>query len=112
MRAKELITDDLIRDRQSKKDMFVNKLKDPAAQEINDIVNELNHAVQGYSFDVYNADKELATIIGLPPGMDIETQEGNLIGNIKGLISNSQHWTFKAFRGDVEEEFALYAVRK
>lgn len=93
------------------KDKFVGNLKDPAAQEINDIANELNRAAQGYSFDVYNADKELATIIGNPPRMDSETQEGNLIGNIKGLISNSQHWEFKAFYGDVEEEFAVYVVR-
>lgn len=101
----------ILRADQDKKEVFVGKLKDPAAQELSDIANELNQSVQGYSFDVYNADKELATIIGLPPGMDIETG-GNLIGNIKGMIVNSQHWTYKAFRGDVEEEFAVYVVRK
>ena len=113
MRYKELINDDLIRNKQTKKDMFVGKLKDPAAQELSDITNELNKsASRGYSFNAYNADKELATIIGIPPRMDSETQEGNMIGNIKGIISNAQHWEFKASYGDVEEEFAVYVVRK
>lgn len=95
------------------KSEFVTGLKDPAAKELGDITNELNKsASRGYSFNAYHADKELATIIGIPPRMDIETQEGNLIGNIKGIISNSQHWDFKAHRGDVEEEFAVYVVRR
>jgi len=95
------------------KDKFVGNLKDPAATELQDIVDRLiQSASRGYSFNAYNADKELATIIGIPPRMDIETQEGNLIGNIKGIIKSSQHWAFKAFRGDVEEEFAVYVVRK
>ncbi len=112
MRYSEL-TDDVIRKKQNRKDMFVGKLKDPAAQELSDIANELNQsASRGYSFNAYNPDKELATIIGIPPRMDIETQESNMIGNIKGIISNSQHWKYKAFRGDVEEEFAVYVVRK
>jgi hypothetical protein len=103
----------ILRADQDKKEVFVGKLKDPAAQELSDIANELNQsASRGYSFNAYNADKELATIIGIPPGMDIETQESNMIGNIKGIISNSQHWTYKAFRGDVEEEFAVYVIRK
>jgi len=95
------------------KDEFVTGLKDPAAKEISDIANTLNvEGSRGYSFNAYNADKELATIIGIPPRMDIETQEGSLVENIKGLINNSVHWKFKAFRGDVEEEFAVYVVRK
>ena len=95
------------------KDEFVTGLKDPAAKELNDIANQLNvSASRGYSFNAYNADKELATIIGNPPGMDTETQEGNIIQYIKRLIEFSDHWSFKAFRGDVEEEFAVYVVRK
>ena len=94
-------------------DEFKQKLKDPAASELQEIANTLNKTgSRGYSFNAYNADKELATIIGIPPRMDIETQEGNLVENIKGLVNNSQHWTFKAFKGDVEEEFAVYVVRK
>jgi len=92
---------------------FKGKLKDPAAAELQEIANTLNvTGSRGYSFNAYNADKELATIIGIPPRMDIETQEGNLVENIKGLINNSIHWSYKAFRGDVEEEFAVYVVRK
>lgn len=95
------------------KDEFVGNLKDPAAQELQKIANTLNvEGSRGYSFNAYNADKDLATIIGIPPRMDIETQEGNLVENIKGFINNSDHWAFKAFRGDVEEEFAVYVVRK
>jgi hypothetical protein len=95
------------------KDEFVTGLKDPAAKELSDMANEMNRsASRGYSFNAYNADKELATIIGIPPRMDIETQETNVIGNIKGILSRSNYWVFKAHRGDVEEEFAVYVVRK
>jgi hypothetical protein len=92
---------------------FKLKLSDPAAYELNEIANTLNKTgSRGYSFNSYNEDKELGTIIGIPPRMDIETEEGNLVENIKGLISKSRHWAFKAFRGDVEQEFAVYVVRK
>ena len=95
------------------KDEFVTGLKDPAAKELSDIANELNvTGSRGYSFNAYNADKELATIIGLPPRMGEETREGNLVEHIKDYIRKSDHWDFKAFRGDVEEEFAVYVVRK
>ena len=91
---------------------FKLKLKDPAAYELQEIANTLNQtASRGYSFNAYNADKELATIIGKPPLMDIETQEGNLVEPIKRMVNSSQYWNFKAFRGDVEEEFACYVVR-
>ena len=92
---------------------FKHKLTDPAAYELQEIANTLNQtASRGYSFNAYNADKELATIIGNPPSMDIETQEGNIIESIKRIVNSSQHWAFKANRGDVEEEFAVYVVRK
>ena len=92
---------------------FKLKLTDPAAYELNEIANTLNKtSSRGYSFNSYNEDKELGTIIGIPPRMDIETEEGNIVENIKGVISKSRHWSFKAFRGDVEQEFAVYVVRK
>ncbi len=95
------------------KDKFVGNLKDPAAQELQDVQTMLNNtASRGYSFVVYNADKELATIIGNPPGMDVETQEGNLIEFIKRAVNNTEHWSYKAWKGDVEEEFAVYVVRR
>ena len=95
------------------KDKFVGNLKDPAAQELQEIANTLNiEASRGYSFNAYNADKDLATIIGVPPRMDIETQESNMIAGIKGLVNTSDHWEYKAWKGDVEEEFAVYVVRK
>ncbi len=99
-------SDDDVRD-------FKHKLTDPAAYELQEIANTLNQtASRGYSFNAYNADKELGTIIGKPPLMDIETQEGNIIASIKALVNSSQHWAFKAYRGDVEDEFAVYVVRK
>lgn len=94
-------------------DEFKQKLKDPAAAELQEIANQLNiTGSRGYSFNAYNADKELATIIGLPPRMGEETREGNLVEHIKDYIRKSKHWAFKAFKGDVEEEFAVYVVRK
>ena len=87
--------------------------KDPAAQELQDVVTKLNQsASRGYSFNAYHADKKLATIIGIPPSMDVETQEGNMIEYIKRLINGSQYWAWKTWRGDVEEEFACYVVRQ
>ena len=95
------------------RDKFVGNLKDPAAQEIQDLATMLNKtASRGYSFNVYNPDKDLATFIVIPPRMDIETQEGNLIEYIKQQVNASQHWAWKSWRGDVEEEFAVYVVRK
>lgn len=99
--------------REDNKDRFVGNLKDPAAQEIADIANEFNRsASRGYSFNIYNAGKDLATFIVLPPEMGIETEEGNMIEHMKAVINNSQHWSFKSWRGDVENEFAVYVVRK
>ena len=95
------------------KDKFVGNLKDPAAQEIADLTNQFNvKAGRGYSYNVYNADKDLATIIGRPPSMEVALAEGNLIEYIKRAINTSQHWSWKSWRGDVEEEFAVYVVRK
>jgi len=93
---------------------FVTGLKDPAAKEISDIANELNKsASRGYSFYAHNPDKELSTIIGNPPSMDIEPQVGNLIEYIKKVISTSTYWNYKTWQGDVENgEFAVYVVRK
>lgn len=100
--------------REERKEKFVGNLKDPAAQELSDIADMLNRkASRGYSFNAYSADKELATIIGIPPRMDIETQEGNLMEYIKRVINTSQHWSWKTWYGDVENgEFAVYVVRK
>jgi hypothetical protein len=95
------------------KEQFVRGITDPAAKEIHDVVNGMNQrAGRGYSFNVYNPDKQLATIIGNPPSMDIETQEGNMIEYIRGLVNNTTHWDYKTWKGDVEEEFAVYVVRK
>lgn len=95
------------------KDKFVGNLKDPAAQELSDIIEILNrNASRGYRFKAVHADKELATILGRPPGMEIETREGNIIEYIKRVINTSKHWSWKTNRGDVEEEFAVYVVRK
>ena len=97
----------------SKEADFLNQLEDPAAHEINALANAFNtSASRGYSFNVYHPDKELATFIVRPPGMDIETEEGNLIEYMKAAINKTQHWSFKSWRGDVEEEFAVYVVRK
>jgi hypothetical protein len=97
----------------SDKEQFVRGITDPAAKEIHDVVNDMNkRAGRGYSYNVYHPDKELATIIGTPPRMDIETQEGNLIEFIKGIVNNTQHWSYKAWNGDVENgDFSVYIVR-
>ena len=94
------------------KEQFVRGITDPAAKEIHDIATRVNEtAGRGWSINVYNADKELATIIGRPPGMDIQLKEGNMIEYIERLVNESQHWSYKAWKGDVEEEFAVYVVR-
>ena len=96
-----------------KKDRFVGNLKDPAAQELSDVATRANKtAGRGWSFNVYHADKQLATIIGRPPGMDTQLAEGNMIEFIKRIVNNTQHWTYKTWKGDVESEFAVYVVRK
>ena len=93
-------------------DEFKGKLKDPAAQELQDITKQLNKmAGRGYSFNAYNADKELATIIGTPPSMDVEMGEMNVVQFIKREINLGDHWSYKAWKGDAEEEIAVYVVR-
>ena len=95
------------------KGQFVGKLKDPVAQELQDLTVSLNKtAGRGWSFNAYNADKELATIIGRPPGMDVELQETNMIEYIKSIVNSTHGWKYKAWKGDVEEEFAVYVVRR
>jgi hypothetical protein len=95
------------------KSTFHRKLKDPAAQELADITNQLNKmAGRGYSFNAYNADKELATIIGVPPAMDVPIAEMNVVEFIKREINLGDHWSYKAWKGDAEEEIAVYVVRR
>ena len=94
------------------KEQFVRGITDPAAKEIHDVAKRANEtAGRGWSFNVYHADKQLATIIGRPPGMDTQLAEGNMIEFIKRIVNETQHWTYKSWRGDVESEFAVYVVR-
>ena len=94
------------------KEQFVRGITDPAAKEIHDIVNQLNKmAGRGYSFNVYNADKELATIIGIPPAMDVPIAERNVVAFVKRGIGLGDHWSYKTWKGDAEEEIAVYVVR-
>jgi len=96
----------------SDKEQFVRGIVDPAAKELHDIVNQLNKmAGRGYSFNAYNADKELATIIGNPPAMDVPIAEMNVVAFIKREIGLGDHWSYKAWKGDAEEEIAVYVVR-
>jgi len=95
------------------KDKFVGNLKDPVAQEAQSSADHLNKtAGRGYSFNAYSADKELCTIIGRPPGFEEELEEFNMIDHIRAVINKSQHWNYKTWNGDVEEEFAVYMVRR
>ena len=97
----------------SDKEQFVRGIADPAAKELHDIANQLNKmAGRGYSFNAYDADKESAQIVGNPPAMDTIIAEMDVVLFIKREVARGNHWAWKSWSGDAEEEITAYVIRK
>lgn len=94
---------------------FHRKLADPAAQELIEIVDDLNHALYPQKFKVDGEDKDAAIITGIPPRFEEygDHLEGvNFITSIKRRIAHSDHWVWDTWEGDVEEYFNAYVIKK
>jgi hypothetical protein len=98
------------------KSTFHRKLADPAAQELIEIIDDLNHALYPQKFEVDGENKDAAMITGIPPRFGEEygghLDGVNLITSIKRRIVASEHWVWDTWEGDVEEYFNAYVIKK
>ena len=97
------------------KSTFHRKLADPAAQELMDIVDDLNKVLYPHKFEVSKAEEESAIIHGIPPRFDDYSGHlsgVNIIISIKRRIAEGDYWVWDTWAGDVEEDFNAYVIRK